>query len=73
MSIAIACRACGSDKLKTFNGEIAIDVPGSQERDKSIVWVFRTVWACLNCGVAEFDIPHADLSVLADERSRGAA
>jgi hypothetical protein len=69
----MACKACASDRLKSFNGEIAIHLPRLEGSNDPIVWVFPRVLVCLNCGVAEFAIPDAELSVLADERSRGAA
>jgi hypothetical protein len=69
----MACKACGADRQSSFNGEIAIHFPGLQGLDKPIVWVFPQLLVCLNCGVAQFAIPEAELSVLADDRSRRAA
>jgi hypothetical protein len=69
----MACRVCGSDKQDEFDGEIAIHFPGLQGLNKPIVWVFPQVLVCLNCGVAQFTVPEAELAVLAEDRSRGAA
>jgi hypothetical protein len=69
----MACKACGSDRLKTFNGEVAIHLPGLEGSNDPIVWVFPKVLVCLNCRGVEFAIPDAERSVLANERSRGAA
>jgi hypothetical protein len=69
----MVCKVCGSDRQKTFNGEVAIHFLASQGLDKPTVWVFPQILVCLNCGVAEFSVREAELSVLADESSRGAA
>jgi hypothetical protein len=55
---------CGSEKLDQFKGEFAIHFPGLKNLDKPVVWVFPEVWACLNCGNAEFWIPERELFVL---------
>jgi hypothetical protein len=68
----MACAVCGSDRQRKFNGELAIHFPGLNGLDKPIVWVFPQLLVCLDCGVAQFAIPKAELSVLAEERSRGA-
>jgi hypothetical protein len=67
------CNSCGSDNSRNFNGEIAIHFPGLQGLDKPIVWVFPQVLVCLNCGVAQFTVPEAELSILAEDRFRSAA
>jgi len=69
----MACKACGADRQSSFNGEIAIHFPGLQGLDKPIVWVFPQLQVCLNCGAAQFAVPEAELSVLAEDRSRRAA
>jgi len=69
----MACTVCGSDRQGKFNGEAAIHFPGLQGLDKPIVWVFPQLLVCLNCGIAQFAVPEAELSVLAEDRSRSAA
>ena len=69
----MACTVCSSDRHRKFNGELAIHFPGLNGLDKPIVWVFPQLLVCLDCGVAQFAIPKAELSVLAEERSRTAA
>jgi hypothetical protein len=69
----MACTVCGSDRQSKFHGEVAIHFPGLQGLDKPIVWVFPQLSVCLNCGVAQFAVSKAELSVLAEDRSRGAA
>ena len=65
----MACKACGSERQGEFNGEVAIHFPGLQGLDKPMVWVFPQLVVCLNCGVAQFAVPKADLSVLAQGAS----
>jgi hypothetical protein len=62
----LACKSCGSDWQREFNGEIAVHFPGLKGLDKPIVWVFAPVLVCLNCCVAEFKIPKEEAQVLAD-------
>ena len=69
----MTCKACGSERQSKFNGEIAVHFPGLQGLDKPIVWLFPQFLICLNCGVAQFMVPEADLAVLAEDRSRGSA
>jgi len=69
----MTCQACGSERLRTFDGEMALHFPGLEGLDEPIVWVFPKVLVCLNCGAAQFVVPEAELSVLAEDRSRSAA
>lgn len=39
--------------------------PGLEGLDKPIVWVFPKLVVCLECGLAEFDIPESELRGLA--------
>jgi hypothetical protein len=61
----MACKRCASDRQGSFNGEIALHVPGLQGLDKPIVWVFPKLVVCLRCGLAEFTVPEGELLVLA--------
>jgi hypothetical protein len=60
----MSCKQCGSDNPGRFNGEVAIHFPGLDGLDKPIVWVFPKLAVCLDCGFAEFTVPHRELSVL---------
>jgi hypothetical protein len=60
----MTCKACGSDTLSTFNGEVAIHFPGLEGLKEPIVWVFPKVVVCLSCGLAQFAVPKPELSVL---------
>ena len=68
----MACKACGLETQSQFNAEIGIHFPGLQNLDKPIVRVVPQVLVCLKCGVAEFTVPEAELSILAKDGSRGA-
>ena len=60
----MSCRRCAADRLKDFNGELAIHFPGLQSLETPIVWVFPRVRICLSCGLAELVIPDAQLETL---------
>jgi hypothetical protein len=60
-----SCKACGSVNLRKFIGEMGIRTPGLKGLEKPIVWVFPELVVCLDCGMAEFTAPEAELRVLA--------
>jgi hypothetical protein len=64
----MTCRSCGSNKQAEYGAEINIHIP--RDRDKVAVLVFPRLVVCLDCSVAEFAIPEAELRLL---RERGAA
>lgn len=57
----MACKRCCSDNQRKFTVEMNIHFPGREGLDKPTVWLFPEVVVCLDCGVAEFSIPEADL------------
>jgi hypothetical protein len=63
----MTCRSCGSNQTE-YGAEINIHLP--KDRDKAAVLVFPKLVVCLDCGVAEFTIPEAELRLLGE---RGAA
>ena len=65
------CKACGSENLGKFMGEIAIHFRGLKNINKPHVWVFPEVVVCLNCGFAEFAVPETELSLLSKGRVAG--
>jgi len=69
----MSCKSCDSDRQSRFTGEIAIHFPGLEGLDKPIVWVFPQLVVCLNCGVAEFQIPTEKLQLLDQGGSAKAA
>jgi hypothetical protein len=64
----MTCRLCGSNNHAEYDAEINIHLP--RDRDRAAVLVFPRLVVCLDCSVAEFAIPEAELRLL---RERGAA
>jgi len=62
------CKACSSEKQKTFSGEVALHFFGVEGLNRPIVWVFPKIRVCLDCGLAEFIVPERELQVLATGR-----
>jgi hypothetical protein len=58
------CKSCGSVSQNKFSAEMGIHFPGLKNIDKSVVWVFSEVVVCLNCGIANFVVPEAELRQL---------
>lgn len=59
-----SCKACGSGNVGRFGGEIFIHFLGLKNIDKPVVCVFPELLVCLDCGIAEFAVPEADLRLL---------
>ena len=62
---ALACKVCGSESVQKLRGEIAMRSPGLKNIDQPVVWVFPDIAVCMDCGIAEFAIPEAELRLLA--------
>jgi hypothetical protein len=58
----MTCRSCGSNNRAEYGAEINIHLP--QDQDKAAVLAFPKLVVCLDCGVAEFTIPEAELRQL---------
>jgi len=58
------CKGCHSNKQSTFNGEIAVQFPGREGLDKSLVFVFPKIIVCFHCGFTEFTVPERELQIL---------
>src|SRR5580704_2848169 len=58
----MACRSCGSNSQAEYGAEINIHLP--KDEDKAAVLVFPKLLVCLDCGVAEFTVPEAELRQL---------
>ena len=59
------CMSCGSVNQKKFSAEMGIHFPKLKNIDEPVVWVFPQVFVCLDCGIAEFAVPEAELRQLA--------
>jgi hypothetical protein len=68
----MACKMCASVNQSKITAEMAIHFPGPNI-DKPVVWVFPELVVCLDCGAAEFDVPEAELQLLAKGCSTAAA
>jgi len=62
---SMGCKSCGSVNQNKFIGEMGIRSPGLEYIDKPTVWVFPELVVCMDCGMAEFVVPKAELGVLA--------
>jgi hypothetical protein len=58
----MTCRLCGSNNQAEYGAEINIHLP--RGGDKAAVLVFPKLIVCLDCGVAEFTVPEAELRQL---------
>ena len=65
----MSCKVCLSATTHTFAAEIAIHFPGLAGLNKPIVWVFPEVRVCLDCGLAEFEIPEEQMRQLIEPDS----
>jgi hypothetical protein len=64
--VGVRCKSCGSVNQRKFIGEMGIRPPGLKNIETPVVWIFPQIVVCLECGVAEFTIPGADLRQLAE-------
>ena len=60
----MSCKSCQSENTRVFNTEIGIHFSGQKGLSKPLLLVFPKVKVCLECGVAEFEIPESELGVL---------
>jgi hypothetical protein len=60
------CDSCNSENQLLCPAEISIHYPERQNLTKLPVWVFPTLRVCLDCGVTQFVVPKAELSVLVE-------
>jgi hypothetical protein len=64
------CKACGSQNLGRFNGELAIHFQGLENINEITVFVFPKLVICRDCGLGEFIVPEKELSLLTKNRGR---
>lgn len=58
------CQLCGSENMSTFGGEVGIHFRGLKNIEKPTIFVFPEILVCLNCGMAQFAVPQAQLRLL---------
>ena len=65
----MACKSCGSENQEKLRTEIAIHSP---DLNKPLVFIFPTLFVCLNCGkpeiAEEFSIPRDELLLLVSSK-----
>jgi ribosomal protein L37E len=60
----MTCKRCGSNHVKDFDGEVAIQIPEWEGTDKATVMLFPELIVCVRCGVVEFMLPSDKLEQL---------
>jgi len=68
---SVRCGVCGSENVGKFGGEVAVHFRGATNIDKPTVWIFPELLVCLNCGVAQFAVPKAELRTLVKGKVAG--
>ena len=64
------CQVCQSANRREYPAEINIHFPGMDGLTKPTVWVFPQIFVCMDCGVAQFPVPEAELERLAEDDSQ---
>jgi hypothetical protein len=59
------CQSCGSENMGKFGGEVGLHFRGLKNIDRPTVFAFPEILICLNCGIAQFTVPEAQLRQLA--------
>jgi hypothetical protein len=57
------CKSCGSVNQRKLTAEMSIHFLGPKNID---VWIFPELVVCVDCGIAEFAVPEAELLRLAE-------
>ena len=61
MSHATQCNTCGSTRLNKLRAELALHFNGLENIDKPVLWTFRDVVVCTDCGEADIHFPPHEL------------
>ena len=64
------CKSCSSENQHSFHGEVAMHFRGLDGLNKPIVWVFPEILVCLDCGLAEFEVPEEQKETLRNPEER---
>jgi hypothetical protein len=57
----MACKACASERLQDFPGELTIAFPGVRRLNLSPAYICQKLLVCLDCGFTEIMIPATEL------------
>lgn len=60
----MTCKACKSENLQTFEGELTASLPDPKGVNVPPVYVCQSVLICLDCGFAELIVPRGELQSL---------
>jgi len=63
------CKACKSENLQRFEGELTASIPDVKAVHLPPVYVCQSVLVCLDCGFAELVIPANELQSLRKGRA----
>jgi hypothetical protein len=63
------CRACKSENLQKFEGELTASLPDPKGLSVPPVYVCQRVLVCLDCGFAELLIPSSELHSLREGKT----
>jgi hypothetical protein len=58
------CKACKSENLQKFEGELTASLPDPRGVSIPPVYVCQSVLICLDCGFAELIVPTSELHAL---------
>jgi hypothetical protein len=68
----MSCKSCKSEHQSNLSAEVAIHFPGLRGLDEPRVLVFPKLVVCLDCGLAEFEVPETELREIRDRTERSA-
>ncbi len=61
MPPATQCITCGSTRLNKLRAELALHFNGLKNIDQPVLWTFREVLVCTDCGEADLNFPPHEL------------
>jgi hypothetical protein len=64
MGMRMPCKACKSENLQKFEGELTASLPGAKAVSIPPVYVCQSVLICLDCGFSELIVPTSELHAL---------
>jgi len=61
LGVKMPCKACKSENLQKFDGELTASLPNLKGVSVPPVYVCQSVLVCLDCGFAELVVPTSEL------------
>jgi hypothetical protein len=62
------CKACGSDNVESFKGELTATYPTINGIKAPPVYICQELLVCLDCGFAELRVPVRELKLLKNSK-----